>query len=479
MEPTENNQNNNSGKIRINPTLGGGTSSWQKPDGKSIFNSNVTTPKVEEKIVPTPNSISSSVIPAPVFTSVNSGGIQSENTNLDPREYPRMTYGEQGQAGNDIKPQSEKKISISPIHTFADDLKNTLQKDDVSMAKIAMAEAKKQEAEKVEEEEVSPTSTKNTSIIIISILIILIACVGVAGALYYLSVNSQKNIPVTNVRIQSIIPYDENTIITLDSNERKSLVDGVDSAKKQKYQKETTVVFLPIFEKNGTSTSMLKTEKFFSILETRIPPALSRTFGENFMAGLNGKVDKNNFFILLSSDSFSQMYAGMLEWEPAMADDIGELFFTKEDLVDPIVPIVSTSSASTTANVATTTQQTLIPRNLGGQASSTALATTSLITASTSTLQTFDKQNLGGQASTVPEMNEIEQKAFKSRYIIANSLAFKDEVINNRDLRVLKTVSGKTLMYYTFINDKFLLIAKDFETLDEIAKRLATSQFKQ
>jgi hypothetical protein len=35
------------------------------------------------------------VIPAPVFTSINSGGIKSENADLDPREYPRMTHGEE------------------------------------------------------------------------------------------------------------------------------------------------------------------------------------------------------------------------------------------------------------------------------------------------------------------------------------------------------------------------------------------------
>jgi hypothetical protein len=445
MEPTENNQNNSNQPIRIIPTRSGGFTPAPKPEGQNIFNSNVATPKVEEKIVPTPNNIPSSVIPAPVSTSVNSGEIQSEN--LD--------------SSSGIIPHPEEKVKISPIHTYADDIKNTIQNDGVSVAKMMMAEVKKQETDKANEEEVNPTSTKNKSIIAISIVVILVAIAGFVGIWYFSGIKNQQSLPVAIEHSQSIIPYDQDYVITLDIQERKKIVEGIDSAKKQTYEKETSIVYLPIFVKSGTSTSIMKTNEFLFDLETRAPSALVRSFGDTFMFGLNRIAGQSSPFILLTSDSFNQMYAGMLEWEPAMADDIGDLFFTKDDLVFVPAPVVSTTSASTTAKVsissATTTKTALVV--------STSSATSSLITASTST--------------STPIMSEFEQKAFKSRYIIANSLVFKDEVLNNRDLRVLRTVSGKTLMYYTFINDKILLIAKDFETLDEVVKRLATSQFKQ
>lgn len=438
MEPTENNQNNSSQPIRIIPTRSGGFTPVPKPEGQNIFNSNVAVPKVEEK------------------------------------ESPAVSTEEK------IAFHPEEKIKISPIHTYADDIKNTIQNDGVSVAKMMMAEVKKQELDKANEEEVSPTSTKNKSIIAISIVVILVAIAGFVGIWYFAGIKNQESLPVAVSHSQSIIPYDQDFVITLDIKERKKVVEGIDSAKKQPYEKETSIVYLPIYVKSGTSTSIMKTNELFFELETRAPSALVRSFGDTFMFGLNRISGQASPFILLSSDSFNQMYAGMLEWEPAIADDIGDLFFTKEDLVFVPAPVVSTTSDSTTTkattSVATATQQTFAPKNLDGQANS---ATSSLVNSSTSTLQTFDKQNLGGQASTVPEMSEIEQKAFKSRYIIANSLVFKDEVLNNRDLRVLRTVSGKTLMYYTFINDKILLIAKDFETLDEVVKRLATSQFKQ
>jgi hypothetical protein len=149
-----------------------------------------------------------------------------------------------------------------------------------------------------------------------------------------------------------------------------------------------------------------------------------------------------NPFILLSTGSLSQSYAGMLEWEPAMADDIGTLFFNKEDLIDVV-------------------DQGKI-QNLN---EATSYSLNKVSTTSTST--------------NIAEATDIEEIESRPKYILANSLKFSDEILNNRDLRVLRTPSGKVLLYYTFISDRLLLIARDFKTLDEVVTRLATTQFKQ
>lgn len=361
----------------------------------------------------------------------------------------------------------DNKIKISPLHTYADDVKSAVQSDGVSMAKIVMAEAKKQEAEKVSESELSPTSDKNKSIITISIVVILVAVVGFAGTWYFVNKRDAILTPVEQQRKPSVIPYDEEFVVSLEARERKKLVEIIDQSKKQNYQKETAIVYLPILYKGGTSTLTMSTENFLATLDARASSALVRAFGTEFMFGLNRIAGQPKPFLLLYSDSFNQMYAGMLEWEPAMADDIGDLFFTKDDLVEVSAPDVSNP-------------QTFAKQNLGGQATSTSTSTSTKATLAIGTTSTTTSFGIATTStSTIPEMNTVEQKAFKSKYIIANSLKFKDEVLNNRDMRVLRTVSGKVLMYYTFINDEILLIAKDYGTLDEVVKRLATSQFKQ
>ena len=354
----------------------------------------------------------------------------------------------------------EDKVVMQTLHTYADDVRNAVQNDGVSMAQIVMAEAKKQEAEKRVEEELSPSSPKNKSIILLSVVMVLLAGVSIAGVWYYVANRDKNKTSVEGLHKQTIIPYDKEFAVELDSRERNKLVGGILSSKKQVYEKDVSIVYIPISVKNVSSTTPVSLEMFFSILETRAPSALIRALDGGFMVGLDRSFGGESPFVVFYSDSFSQIYAGMLEWEPAIADDIGDIFFSREDLVEPAASVSTTSTAEIVSNIEST---------------STIVGTTSNITATAPFSTTTNTV-----ASTTPLiMTENEQKEFKSRYIIANSLKFKDEVLTNRDMRVLRTTSGKVLMYYTFINDKVLLIAKDFRTLDEIVKRLATSQFKQ
>lgn len=407
MEP-QNNQNNNNASFKIQPTSGLGISSVQ--------NSSMHTFAEDLK-----------------NATAKSGMSQEQEA-----EKPKEKLG--------IQPQ-EKPV-IRTLHTYADDINNAVQNDGITMSKIVMEEAKKQEAEKLEEEATSPNSPKNRSIIIISAIMILLAGASAVAVWYFVS-NRQKSIaPVVAVHRPSMIPYEEEFPIDLDSTERNKMMDLIESAKKQNYQKDSQIIYLPVTAKNATEKYLINTESLFFVFGARVPSALLRSFDSEFMLGLNKTDLGYSPFMLISAESFSQMYSGMLEWEPAMADDIGDLFFKKEDLVFVEADkIISTSTASST------------PKTVTGVATSTVVANVS--TTSTSSL------------------SQVEEKEFKSKYIIANSLKFKDEVLNNKDIRVLKTLSNNVLMYYVFINDKILLIARDAQTLDEVVKRLATSQFRQ
>jgi SepF-like predicted cell division protein (DUF552 family) len=433
MEPQqENKQSNSNEPIRIIPNRNGVVPSDQNTEGKNFFHPENNMNNVAEKKTETP---------------------------LLPNEEKKIAFH-----------PSENTVKISPIHTYADDVKNTVQNDGISMAKIVMAEAKKQEAERMIEEELSPSTPKNRNIIVLSVIMILVACVGFVGVWYFIGNRNTVVNPVAQQHKVSIIPYDEEFDITLDSIERKKVVEGLLQAKKQSYQSDTSIVYTPVAYKESTSTSLVSTNLFLSMLDVRISSALMRAFDSTFMLGINKNADQVSSFILLTSGSFNQMYAGMLEWETAMADDIGDLFFTKADLVE-VPPVATSSSVSASTSKAlvlstsTMSTSTFVGTNTGTTSVLTQVGTTSIVVASTS--------------SSTPIVNEADFREFKSRYIIANSLIFKDEIFNNRDMRVLRTTSGKILMYYTFINDRILLIAKDLGTLDEIVKRLATSQFKQ
>ncbi|MEI6480495.1 MAG: hypothetical protein WCO12_03180 [bacterium] len=344
---------------------------------------------------------------------------QNKNNNIAPNTDPlkkdvTSTYGDV------IHP--EDRITIKPLRTYADDIKNLVANDNVSMIKIAIAEEKKQEQQAKDDENLDPRSKKNINIFLLSGILIVLGCVAFAGVWYFMS---EKNVQVTNTAPQkhiAIIPFDEENPIALNTFERKEVVSGLTSSQSKKYEDDTTLIYLPIIDQSGTTTSLVGVERFLSVLQTRAPEALVRALNPQFMFGLDRKGNQYKPFLLLKTDSLSQVYPGMLEWEPAMADDIGDIFFSKNDLIVPVQVSTSTGTGTSTSS------------------------------------------------STPP---------VEIRNILADSLIFKDELVNNKDIRALRTKDGRLLMYYSFIGDKLVLIAKDFGTIAEISKRLATSQFTQ
>ena len=410
----ENNQNKNNDSIKISPTFGNHISSSENSNGGG------------EKVT---------INPVHTFASDMQNGMGEAPKKVD--EKPSF-HPEGG------------KVTISPIHTYEDDIKNTIKDNKISMVKIAMEEAKKKEAEQKVEEELSPTSSKNQKIILVSLVLFIVGTLGIFFSWNYFMAKKSVDMENSLAHKQSIIPYDEEYLVDLDIGSHTRFLEKLDKAKANFYEKDTSIIYLPIEDKLGTSTSLINTERFFYVLQTRTPAPLVRALNTNFMFGLNKIDDQKNPFLILTSDSFNQVYAGMLEWEPAMADDIGDLFFTKEDLIDDPIKEATT----TDVKIASTE------------------ASTSVATVSTSS------QTIATTTSSSTE-TQVPAEPFKSRYIIANSLQFKDEIFNNRDMRVLRTTSGKMLMYYTFINDRIVLIARDLRTLDEVIKRLATNQFKQ
>lgn len=54
---------------------------------------------------------------------------------------------------------------------------------------------------------------------------------------------------------------------------------------------------------------------------------------------------------------------------------------------------------------------------------------------------------------------------------------FKDEEIRSRDVRILKDQDGKSLLAYSFFERKYLIIAGDRDSMDEILRRFSSAQY--
>ncbi|MBX4181254.1 hypothetical protein KW807_00120 [Candidatus Parcubacteria bacterium] len=84
----------------------------------------------------------------------------------------------------------------------------------------------------------------------------------------------------------------------------------------------------------GNEATLVSTSEFLKSLRSRAPGSLVRAFDPLFMLGATGGVTSHRFLIIKLT-SFENAYAGMLAWEPTLAEDLAPLF-DKASLVKAI-----------------------------------------------------------------------------------------------------------------------------------------------
>ncbi len=179
-------------------------------------------------------------------------------------------------------------------------------------------------------------------------------------------------------------------------------------------------------------TSTTSPDSVFSALRMSAPDVLLRNIHpEGSMAGVANINGTQSPFFILSVDSYSETFAGMLQWEPKILNDMKDLF-------PPYPTPVPTATIIATTTVATTT-----PTTKPKKGSKTATTTPVIV------------------ATPVPTIVQP---------------TFTDEVIANHDVRIFRDIYGNVVMMYGYWNQSTLVIARDRGAFGEIMQRLANSK---
>lgn len=232
------------------------------------------------------------------------------------------------------KPEASDAITIQPLRTYEQDIRNAVVKQNVSVVQMALAQSKKNEVQEEIIENSSPTSKKNLIIIGASLFLILLG-VGAGGyALYYVAQNQTPG-NTTIEQIGNDISADTSARILLKGPNKRELSVALINLEKQPYDKIIQTILLQGKDSqnadgsvNINSTSTLSTVDFLSVLESRIPPSLARSLDSNYTIGLYGP-DRIPF-IILKTRSYDTAYAGTFDWEPYMKDDFRNIIFQSE-----------------------------------------------------------------------------------------------------------------------------------------------------
>ena len=330
------------------------------------------------------------------------------------------------------KIQAPEKTDLKNLRTYESDVAEILAHKQVSKASIAIAADTQKKTSEMEAEagdseqtETTPTSSHNTLKLILILLSAFFIGAGLFGAYYLYSKSVFVPLPSQNPQQQQDPGVVASDIIPVDTQSRVDVRGLASQAAIQKIRAEIemprdpgTIHELVITDGN----TQVSSSDMLARIAIEVPDILARSFEPLWTLGIyTTPTGERDVFVIGTTQFFQNTFAGMLQWERLKVDEL-----------KPFHPTTARETISAPTETPT----------------------------GTSTIAT----------STIPAPVET------STYFTIRG-SFEDRIIQNKDVRVFRTVPGDTLFLYSFINNKTLLMAGKEGTIIEILDRLENRAF--
>jgi hypothetical protein len=330
---------------------------------------------------------------------------------------------------------------LKPLRTYESDVADLLNRRGTSALTIALAESKKKTGDDVLAD--TPEESSNTGKkIFISLLSLILIGGGTIGAYYLYSISPLAPQPAPTQVAEapdSLIPHDSQTFIelkTVGQNEVKNKIN-TELAKDQAPNSIKEIIFTTIEKNNcindnctGVTPTRIPAQTMLNTMKIPAPDMVARSLASDWMLGIysNG-VGNKSIFVVTTNNFFQNTFAGMLQWENTMPDDLKSFLMADTFINVPITtnnPVVASSSS----------------KNIG---------TSSVATGSTT-------------ATTTPYPSIQTYITIRGKFI--------DKIIKNKDIREYQDPNGKTIFLYSFISQNMMVVATDENLIPEIMNRL-------
>lgn len=289
-------------------------------------------------------------------------------------------------------------VTNSPIHTYASDVAEHRQDNEVS--RIAMVAAEQDAAPRTS---VVVPKEKRSSVFLVVAGIVLLIAGSVSMYAAYRFATGTPPLP-EGILIPSLIFADERIQVAGSKDAlREALGTG---APLEEGRVAVLYMTYPTTTEAGLIEQVASGRELFAALRLPAPEILLRNIEDSSTIGLVTAGGETRPFFILRVSSFDRTYAGMLVWEASMERDLLFMY--------PPYPSIETSTSSP--------------------------------------LQ-------------APAGDQFR-------------LSFVDEVIENRDMRVLHDADGRTLMLYGYWDKQTLIIARNTAALTELMGRLRSTDVK-
>ncbi len=198
------------------------------------------------------------------------------------------------------------------LKTYHGDVEDAVRSNSLSMLKVAVKEQSKKQ---YTPEETKPKDSGLHIWLIIGASLLFVG--GLIAVGYAVLI---KNTPETITKQSRDLIFAEKSVVLdlfkLSPREIKSSIEGV-----SKPASEESIKKIIFVEKTSGGTRALNLPEIMNNLNAEIPPALLRSFSNQFMIGISESLDISEPFMMLISSPDNAL-PGMLEWERTMGHDL-------------------------------------------------------------------------------------------------------------------------------------------------------------
>ncbi len=224
------------------------------------------------------------------------------------------------------------------IRTFQADIADAIKNDNISMIRVALAEKKRQERQGSYDDTIAQKKSNKTLIWVVlsAVALVIVAMIGV----YFLIPKPQTPEQIVAEKKAEPLMYAEQfTQINIDGK----TVDDLERLLRR--EKGTDIPLgsmkgIIFTTTSGSTTYPIIASDLFNIFNTRAPEGLKRSLEDKFMLGIYS-FSPYDFFAIFKINSYDTAFASMLEWEPFIETDLGNVFITKK-----LVPLDRSTTTS-------------------------------------------------------------------------------------------------------------------------------------
>jgi hypothetical protein len=235
---------------------------------------------------------------------------------------------------------SPEAVHLKPMRTYESDVAEVLSHTHASSASMAIAEKKRQEKDQIASlKAAEPKSPSHAGKKIFILFICLILIGGGAYAAYYLYSQSalapiiQAPKPTATAPAEprhepALIPADSQVTITADTPNSLAVLARIQKEIATTQAPNTIKEIIPVHSVDGRIIRLTAPE-MQKIMDVNAPDILVRSLAAPWMLGVYTDTDgSKSTFVVTTNNFFQNAFAGVLEWEKLMPDDLKQYLQT-------------------------------------------------------------------------------------------------------------------------------------------------------